>query len=66
MTNKFMTNKLSTTAGVHTKKLYHIGQRLPFWVRSVLPGLNFDLEEEAWTIGPYGEITLVCGAVGAV
>jgi hypothetical protein len=45
--------------GVHTKKLYHIGQRLPAWVRMLLPGLNFDLEEEAWTLGPHGEITLV-------
>jgi len=44
---------------VHTKKLYHIGQRIPFWVRAMLPGLNFDLEEEAWTLGPHGEITLV-------
>ena len=25
----------------------------------MLPGLNFDLEEEAWTLGPHGEITLV-------
>lgn len=45
--------------GVHTRKLYHIGQRLPLWVRAMLPGLNFDLEEEAWTLGPHGEITLV-------
>jgi hypothetical protein len=44
---------------VHTKKLYHIGQRIPFWVRAILPGLNFDLEEEAWTLGPEGQITLV-------
>ena len=47
-----------TRAGVHTKKLYHIGQRIPFWVRAMLPGLNFDLEEEAWTLGPEGQITL--------
>jgi hypothetical protein len=50
---------LFTRAGVHTKKLYHIGQRIPFWVRAILPGLNFDLEEEAWTLGPEGQITLV-------
>lgn len=51
--------QLCTRAGVHTKKLYHIGQRIPFWVRAILPGLKFDLEEEAWTLGPQGEITLV-------
>ena len=51
--------ELCTRAGVHTKKLYHIGQRIPFWVRAILPALNFDLEEEAWTLGPEGQITLV-------
>ena len=45
--------------GVHTKKLYHIGRRLPLWVSALLPGLSFDVEEEAWTLGPHGEITLV-------
>jgi hypothetical protein len=32
--------------GIHSKKLYHIGRRIPFWVRTLLPTLNFDLEEE--------------------
>ena len=45
--------------GVHTRKLYHIAQRLPAWVRMLLPGIKLDLEEEAWTLGPHGEITLV-------
>lgn len=25
----------------------------------MLPGITLDVEEEAWTLGPFGEITLV-------
>jgi len=39
--------------GQYTEKIYHLGNRLPGWIRAVLPATALQLEERAWNAYPY-------------
>ncbi|KAM3722567.1 Protein retinal degeneration [Dirofilaria immitis] len=40
-------------SGQYTFKIYHIGKRIPVWLRSVLPTNALEAYEEAWNAYPY-------------
>ncbi|KJH44552.1 phosphatidylinositol transfer protein [Dictyocaulus viviparus] len=40
-------------AGQYTFKIYHIGSKIPMWIRSVLPSSALEVHEEAWNAYPY-------------
>jgi len=39
--------------GQYTEKIYHLGSRLPGWVKAFIPGNALKLEEKAWNAYPY-------------
>ncbi|CAJ0579026.1 unnamed protein product, partial [Mesorhabditis spiculigera] len=39
--------------GQYTYKIYHIGSKIPVWIRSVLPTSALEAHEEAWNAYPY-------------
>lgn len=39
--------------GQYTRKIYHVGSRLPGWFKSLLPKSALMAEEEAWNAYPY-------------
>ncbi|VDN02030.1 unnamed protein product [Thelazia callipaeda] len=40
-------------SGQYTFKIYHIGKKIPVWLRSVLPTNALEAHEEAWNAYPY-------------
>nr|CDJ87639.1 Phosphatidylinositol transfer protein domain containing protein [Haemonchus contortus] len=40
-------------SGQYTFKIYHIGSKIPLWIRSVLPTSALEAHEEAWNAYPY-------------
>jgi len=44
--------------GQYTEKIYHLGSRLPGWVRAFIPGNALKLEEKAWNAYPYCKTVL--------
>ncbi|VDP45041.1 unnamed protein product [Heligmosomoides polygyrus] len=40
-------------SGQYTFKIYHIGSKIPVWIRSVLPTSALEAHEEAWNAYPY-------------
>uniref|UniRef100_A0A9J2PI88 DDHD domain-containing protein n=1 Tax=Ascaris lumbricoides TaxID=6252 RepID=A0A9J2PI88_ASCLU len=40
-------------SGQYTFKIYHIGSKIPAWIRSVLPTAALQAHEEAWNAYPY-------------
>ncbi|VDK74312.1 unnamed protein product, partial [Onchocerca ochengi] len=40
-------------SGQYTFKIYHIGNKIPVWLRSVLPTNALEAHEEAWNAFPY-------------
>ncbi|CAJ0941429.1 unnamed protein product, partial [Mesorhabditis belari] len=40
-------------SGQYTYKIYHIGNKIPVWIRSVLPTSALEAHEEAWNAYPY-------------
>lgn len=40
-------------SGQYTHKVYHIGQHIPSWFRSILPKAALRVEEESWNAYPY-------------
>jgi hypothetical protein len=47
--------------GQYTKKIYHLGSRLPSFIRFVLPAKALLLEEEAWNCFPYCKTIIKVG-----
>lgn len=43
----------SGVAGQYTFKIYHIGSKIPVWIRSLLPSSALEVHEEAWNAYPY-------------
>ncbi|KAL3123119.1 hypothetical protein niasHT_005052 [Heterodera trifolii] len=39
-------------SGQYTFKIYHIGNRIPLWIRNVLPSSALEAHEEAWNAYP--------------
>jgi len=44
--------------GQYTEKIYHVGSRLPGWVKTFIPGSALRLEEKAWNAYPYCKTVL--------
>jgi len=44
--------------GQYTEKIYHLGSRLPGWVKAFVPGNALKLEEKAWNAYPYCKTVL--------
>jgi len=44
--------------GQYTEKIYHLGSRLPGWVKMFIPGNALKLEEKAWNAFPYCKTVL--------
>lgn len=47
-----------TGKGQYTEKIYHVGSRLPGWVKAFIPGSALKLEEKAWNAYPYCKTVL--------
>jgi hypothetical protein len=50
--------------GQYTEKIYHVGSRLPGWVKAFIPGSALKLEEKAWNAYPYCKTVLKNGWMG--
>ncbi|XP_022536523.2 membrane-associated phosphatidylinositol transfer protein 2 isoform X4 [Astyanax mexicanus] len=46
--------------GQYTHKVYHIGQHIPSWFRSILPKAALRVEEESWNAYPYTRTRYTC------
>eukprot|EP01111_Echinosteliopsis_oligospora_P016261 TRINITY_DN667_c0_g1_i1.p1 TRINITY_DN667_c0_g1~~TRINITY_DN667_c0_g1_i1.p1 ORF type:complete len:258 (-),score=60.36 TRINITY_DN667_c0_g1_i1:95-868(-) len=46
------------SSGQYTEKIYHLGSRLPGWVKAFIPGTALTLEEKAWNAYPYCKTVL--------
>ncbi|XP_063066410.1 membrane-associated phosphatidylinositol transfer protein 2-like [Engraulis encrasicolus] len=46
--------------GQYTHKVYHIGQHIPGWFRSILPKAALRVEEESWNAYPYTRTRYTC------
>lgn len=46
--------------GQYTKKIYHIGNHLPGWLKAILPKSALRVEEEAWNAYPYTKMRTTC------
>ena len=46
--------------GQYTKKIYHIGNHLPSWLKAILPKAALRVEEEAWNAYPYTKMRTTC------
>jgi len=44
--------------GQYTEKIYHLGSRLPGWVKAFIPANALKLEEKAWNAYPYCKTVL--------
>ncbi|EAL62395.1 hypothetical protein ACTFIW_008412 [Dictyostelium discoideum] len=44
--------------GQYTHKIYHLGSRLPGWIRALIPSSALKLEEKAWNAYPYCKTVL--------
>ncbi|EGC37270.1 hypothetical protein DICPUDRAFT_150195 [Dictyostelium purpureum] len=44
--------------GQYTHKIYHLGARLPGWIRAIIPSSALKLEEKAWNAYPYCKTVL--------
>jgi len=50
--------------GQYTEKIYHVGSRLPGWIKAFIPGSALKLEEKAWNAYPYCKTVLKNGWMG--
>lgn len=46
--------------GQYTKKIYHLGKRVPGWVKAIAPASALQLHEQAWNAYPYCRTELTC------
>jgi len=45
-------------SGQYTHKIYHLGNRVPAWIRAIVPASALMLEEKAWNAFPYCKTVL--------
>uniref|UniRef100_A0A915D705 LNS2/PITP domain-containing protein n=1 Tax=Ditylenchus dipsaci TaxID=166011 RepID=A0A915D705_9BILA len=61
---EIITNKPYTDgpggSGQYTFKIYHIGNKIPVWIRSVLPSTAFEAHEESWNAYPFTKTRYSC------
>lgn len=50
--------------GQYTHKIYHLGSRLPGWIRALAPASALVLNEEAWNAFPYCKTVLTSPFMG--
>jgi len=50
--------------GQYTHKIYHLGSRVPGWLRALAPASALQLEEEAWNAYPYCKTVLTSPFMG--
>lgn len=50
--------------GQYTEKIYHLGSRLPGWIRAVIPSSALKLEERAWNAYPYCKTVITSPFLG--
>lgn len=48
----------ANSKGQYTEKIYHLGSRLPGWVKAFIPSNALKLEEKAWNAYPYCKTVL--------
>ncbi|KAN0016424.1 hypothetical protein ACTFIU_006391 [Dictyostelium citrinum] len=51
------------TTGFFTRKIFHLGGRLPTWLRSFAP-TSLQIEEKAWNAYPYCKTSYACPLLG--
>uniref|UniRef100_A0A915N1L8 Phosphatidylinositol transfer protein n=1 Tax=Meloidogyne javanica TaxID=6303 RepID=A0A915N1L8_MELJA len=47
-------------SGQYTFKIYHIGNRIPVWIRNILPSSALEAHEESWNSYPYTRTRYSC------
>uniref|UniRef100_A0A1I8AXN9 DDHD domain-containing protein n=1 Tax=Meloidogyne hapla TaxID=6305 RepID=A0A1I8AXN9_MELHA len=47
-------------SGQYTLKIYHIGNRIPIWIRNILPSSALEAHEESWNSYPYTRTRYSC------
>jgi len=50
--------------GQYTHKVYHIGSRLPSWIKAITPTTALQVEEKAWNAYPYCKTIYSCPFLG--
>ncbi|GAM27132.1 hypothetical protein SAMD00019534_103070, partial [Acytostelium subglobosum LB1] len=50
--------------GQYTHKIFHIGSRLPNWLRVIVPQTALQVEEKAWNAFPYCKTQYACPFLG--
>eukprot|EP00762_Andalucia_godoyi_P003537 ANDGO_04349.mRNA.1 Phosphatidylinositol transfer protein 1 len=50
----------SVEKGQYTHKIYHIGNRVPGWIRAIAPKSMLKLQEDAWNAYPFCKTVLTC------
>lgn len=50
--------------GQYTEKIIHLGNRLPGWLRALMPGSLLQLKERAWNAFPYTRTEYECPGFG--
>jgi hypothetical protein len=58
LVNEPYTNEQTGERGQYTHKIYHVGSRLPGWVKAFIPGSALKLDEKAWNAYPYCKTVL--------
>jgi len=54
----------ATEKGQYTHKVYHIGKRLPSWLKAIAPATALQVEEKAWNAYPYCKTVYSCPFLG--
>lgn len=62
--NEPFKNEQDGLEGQYTEKIYHVGSRLPGWIKAFIPGSALKLEEKAWNAYPYCKTVLKNGWMG--
>lgn len=47
-------------SGQYTKKIYHIGNHIPGWLKAIVPKTALQVIEEAWNAYPYTKMKTTC------
>lgn len=50
--------------GMYTHKIYHVGSRLPSWVKAITPATALQVVEKAWNAYPYCRTVYTCPFLG--
>uniref|UniRef100_A0A0N5AWW5 DDHD domain-containing protein n=1 Tax=Syphacia muris TaxID=451379 RepID=A0A0N5AWW5_9BILA len=53
-------------SGQYTYKIYHLGKRIPAWIRNIIPNETLQVHEEAWNAYPYTKTKYHCPAFNRI